>query len=569
MLGCYSNSLGQDSSIVKNSRSISFRLTEEGKTWRKGEIPSGSINNRSVDVILTEQARRLLTEHGYFSGEIQNIRSAGAAKYRIEIDRGPAYTIDTLIIRSDSGKKALNHSYNRLIKPGDRYRKQRVEREIDEILSAYEKSGFALAEVVVSGIDMVPEQQQVRIVLTVDSGPLMRLSGSLFPNLKHIGKEYAETVVNIPDSSIITPERLKRARQNLDNTDLFREVRDPQIVVRDSAYYVQFPLEERNPNEIDLLVGYVPAGEEGGTFIGDGELTFRNALWDGSITNLRFERMQQLVTNLEIQYQRNWLLGAPFGMGGVFTFYQQDSTYQIRNLILNGDYTFGGSTTISGSIRREVSAANDNPELMAPVLDAEALFGGLGFRYRELDRRLNPSSGIELSIDLQTGIKNIQDARAEADSIENRLLQRIMKGYVQYYFNLFRRQVLTPSLHGYVMLSPQYTVSDLKRFGGARSLRGYREDQFRASQLLWGDLEYRYLLDRRSHAFLFGAMGVYQRPKLVVESNSSLETTSWLHSYGLGFSYSTRLGMLKFSYAISPQDDITNGKVHFGISSNL
>jgi outer membrane translocation and assembly module TamA len=139
------------------------------------------------------------------------------------------------------------------------------------------------------------------------------------------------------------------------------------------------------------------------------------------------------------------------------------------------------------------------------------------------------------------------------------------------------------------MLSPHYTETDLNRFGGAKSLRGFREEQFQSSHMLWGDLEYRYLLDRFSYAFIFSAAGYYQRPVLVfdersapassfteqdesrelVENASRQKQSEMLYSYGFGFSYATPVGIIRFNYALSQADSFANGKVHVGIQARL
>jgi outer membrane protein assembly factor BamA len=113
------------------------------------------------------------------------------------------------------------------------------------------------------------------------------------------------------------------------------------------------------------------------------------------------------------------------------------------------------------------------------------------------------------------------------------------------------------------------TFNDLIRFGGANSFRGYAEEQFQAGRLLWGDIEYRFLLDRNSYLFVFGAAGRFHRPKLLTETSNQFQTTDNLYSTGFGMSYQTRIGRLKFTYAISPEESIGNGKVHFGIRTGL
>jgi len=117
--------------------------------------------------------------------------------------------------------------------------------------------------------------------------------------------------------------------------------------------------------------------------------------------------------------------------------------------------------------------------------------------------------------------------------------------------------------------SPHFLITDLFRFGGAESLRGFREDQFRGSQVVWADLEARYLIDRNSYLFLFGAYGFYERPQLINEETDQFTISDTLTSLGFGLAFQSPLGIIKFSYAISPDEDLGNGKVHVGITAGL
>jgi outer membrane protein insertion porin family len=117
--------------------------------------------------------------------------------------------------------------------------------------------------------------------------------------------------------------------------------------------------------------------------------------------------------------------------------------------------------------------------------------------------------------------------------------------------------------------SPHYLITDLFRFGGAESFRGFREDQFRGSSVIWGELEGRYMLQQNSYLFLFGAYGYYERPRLLTEDDELLSFKESLTSFGFGLAFQTQLGIIKFSYAVSPNENLSNGNVHVGISTGL
>ncbi len=219
--------------------------------------------------------------------------------------------------------------------------------------------------------------------------------------------------------------------------------------------------------------------------------------------------------NSSLDYERNWLFHIPFSLGGRFHFLQQDSAYQTRDMFLKASYNLNGATKISGGIHQQSVSTNSNYAIPVPVYDGSSLMASIGLDYQSVDNILIPRKGLYFSLEVETGYKRFNDERITADSLKSRFRQQSIRFYFQPYFNPFRRQVLTFSVHGYFLDSGFYTLSDLIRFGGAESIRGYREDQFQASRLFWGDVEYRYLLDPTSYAFIFGADGTYLRPQLI------------------------------------------------------
>jgi outer membrane protein insertion porin family len=99
--------------------------------------------------------------------------------------------------------------------------------------------------------------------------------------------------------------------------------------------------------------------------------------------------------------------------------------------------------------------------------------------------------------------------------------------------------------------------------GGARTLRGYRENQFFGSRIAWTNTEYRFLLARRTFIYGFVDTGYYFRPKDDLRLSPKAE--GFKYGYGLGLLVETSLGYLGVSFALGQGDSFNNGKIHFGL----
>ena len=135
------------------------------------------------------------------------------------------------------------------------------------------------------------------------------------------------------------------------------------------------------------------------------------------------------------------------------------------------------------------------------------------------------------------------------------------------YLPLFTKQVLLVGFHGKKITSSQLEQSDLFQIGGTNTVRGYRENQFYGSQVLWSNFEYRFLTGRLSSVFVFVDAGYFSRPPDDLHSIPSQE--KFLYGYGVGTRLDTSLGIMQVSFALGQGDGFSDAKIHFGIANDF
>lgn len=440
---------------------------------------------------------------------------------------------------------------------------QKVESGIQELLKLLEVEGYLFAEVLIEQITPDPSTCTVDLHLNIESGETMYSGEMLFPGADLNSRAYLGRISGAEDSVLITSTYLDELRSNLLQSELFTEVGTPEVYEKEEGSpVIVIPVEERSLNQFDGLLGYVPDPSGNGQIVGDFELSLWNVLNQGNGMDLMFERLRPENTRLHVGVRQDWIGSIPLGIGFNFNLFQNDTTYQSRNLRLNAWYLMGRGMRVTGAIGQTGSTSGtDLNRQIEP--DGRKRYAELGFRYSSLDNPEVPRSGVKVSAGFGVANKSV-----DIDSV-NAFSQQYLNASVSYFMPVLKKSVMAVNGNAYFLNSEQVTDSDLLRFGGARSLRGYSEEQFRGSQVIWGDVEYRYLLDRSSYLFAFGGIGYYQRPKLLTEPNADFETSDVLYSTGFGISYKIRIGRLKLTYAISPQERLGNGKVHVGIVTRL
>ncbi len=100
---------------------------------------------------------------------------------------------------------------------------------------------------------------------------------------------------------------------------------------------------------------------------------------------------------------------------------------------------------------------------------------------------------------------------------------------------------------------------DQHPLGGAHSMRGYEEQQFRSPEVGWVNIENRYHLSRKSRAFIFLDAGQYKPDQWM----------SPLLGYGIGVRLKAGIGIIGLDYGLGEGDSLTDGKLHFGLQNDF
>jgi outer membrane protein assembly factor BamA len=109
---------------------------------------------------------------------------------------------------------------------------------------------------------------------------------------------------------------------------------------------------------------------------------------------------------------------------------------------------------------------------------------------------------------------------------------------------------------------------DLDPVGGATSLRGYREQEFRASRWAVARAEYGVFPAGGGRAFAFVDQGILYRPFLTTDGFADSETLYRI-GYGAGFELPSGLGTVALSLGWGQGDGPLDGKLHVRLTNRF
>jgi outer membrane protein insertion porin family len=293
----------------------------------------------------------------------------------------------------------------------------------------------------------------------------------------------------------------------------------------------------------------------------------RNLFGTGRKLALKWQREDRYSQEIGVRYVEPWLFGAPVNLGGGFSQRQQDSSYVRRSFDMNSDLMISDELSVGLVFNSERVIPSDDSSA-STVVGTTTTTGGITIQYDSRDDLVSPTSGAHYGTGYHYG-------RIRAGAIPAAIAGRVISGGTiqrlgvdcEFYVTTFSRQVVAVGIHGREVRTGRPQESDMFRFGGANTLRGYRESQFLGSRIAWTNTEYRFLLARRSFLYGFIDTGYYFRPEDDLRGLPSSE--AFRYGYGIGIRLDTPLGNMGVSFALGQGDTFGTAKIHLGLINDF
>jgi outer membrane protein assembly factor BamA len=449
---------------------------------------------------------------------------------------------------------------------------QLLESDIQSVLQLYSRRGFPFSKIVSDSIHIDPHDGSRLIVkLMIDEGAQVFLDEIQIEGNSTTTAQVIVREARINKGEVFDQEKIVRIQRRLERMQLFSSVSEPQLYIASQISGdslrggLLISVREGNTNTFDGILGYVPSTvpNTDGYFTGNVFVAMRNLFGTGRKAMIRWQRETETTQEIEIQYREPWLFGFPLNLGGTFFQRKQDSTYVKTKLEVRGDLIVTEEFSVAGDVTSESVYPSADLQQFS-IFESNTLFIGAEIQYDTRDNLRNPSSGVRYSTTVQQGRKSISgpEKYLYLATERNFSIQRYSVD-VEVFIATFARQVIMIGIHGKQTTSSRLELSDLYQFGGTNTMRGYRENQFFASQLAYMNSEYRFLTGRASSLFGFVDGGYFSRPSDALRGITRQEKS--LYGFGVGARIETGLGILNISYALGQGDSFSNGKIHAGI----
>ncbi|MCZ6636098.1 MAG: BamA/TamA family outer membrane protein, partial [bacterium] len=430
------------------------------------------------------------------------------------------------------------------VKPGTLLVERQVAAGLEALVGFYETQGYPFCALY-PDLDIQAGADFARISVRIEEGPFVQIDTVHFEGNQVTRAEVLLREMRIGFGVPYDQRKVDRGIQRLLGLSFLEAVGEGELRREGGRIVLVVPIRESRSARFEGGVGYAPGqGGVGQGITGRFALDFDNFLGSGRQGQARWIRRGSAASDLSLQYKEPWMMGFPVFSEFRLNFQQRPGYTE------NG---FGGTVGMDVTSELEIRLGG--------------VFRGVrpdssGFRHFFRHRMWGVEGGVRY--DTRDDFWNPRSGSVYRGNV---IVGKVFQGQNhrsrrQYDFNMAHFvPVGSRSLVALDFYASRVTQTGgvfpeaLLRLGGIQTLRGYREEHFWASKAAWANLEWRFLLNHRSRAFLFLDLGFLDDP---LGGGSAL----WPVGYGAGLRMVSRLGRLGLDYGLARGDHPGLGKVH-------
>ena len=492
----------------------------------------------------------------------------------VVLSDGPRYRLAAPVFSPDSLAALVRlGGFDESPYVGNPFSPGRVTELLDAVVVALAARGYPLAVARLGDLTIDDSAATAAPTIAIETGERVLVSEIDVEGNTETDRGLIIAAVAVRRGTPFNDDLARQVRARLERLDLFAEVAEPQLYRTDSGGYgILVRVVEGTPNTFDGILGYQPPDRPGeqGSLTGHLNFALRNPFGDGRRFAVRFERSKPSQM-LEVRYGEPWVFRLPIDIEVGFRQRQEIASialpsYVQRSFTLDGSYGFldAWSVRLGGSYDETLPELDTLRPCENQLLSSSSLGTSIGIVFDTRTNPINPVSGALLSTSVAIGSKSIRSTTdCSAELLGDAGFRQRIVADLDAFMSLGGALVVAASVHGGEIRGNFLEESDLFRIGGQSTVRGYREDEFRASRRVWGNLETRVLLSRTSFAALFVDGGYASRPEDVLRRVDAQEY--WLLGYGVAAQIESPLGLIRFSFALSRDDSFDTGKVFVGL----
>lgn len=426
-----------------------------------------------------------------------------------------------------------------------------------KIIETLQNNGYPQAKVKLDHFAFYPDS--ITAFLNIEKGPHYVFDKLAIKGDLQVSKSFLAGYTGIKKGQDYSHQKLIDLNQKLNGLGFGMPIANPSVNLLVDTVQIELPIKKVSNNRFDGILGIVPNDKTTGKLLLTGELNIQlqNIAKQGEQIDLQWHKLQAASQDLLLNFKIPYLFNTNIGTSTGFKLLKQDSTYINLLTEFGLQYYFGSRNYIGLTYRYSSSDMLQADSLLAPnSWSYVSNQYGLSFNYQKLDYPFNPHRGYSIQTNAFIGNKKVLKEPIST-------VQQFQFDYnLQYYWYLSPRSTLLTKHLSSFSEAPLFSVSELSRIGGLKTVRGFNESSLYTTSYGILSLEYRYIFEKNSALFAFVDAAWFE-----------LKGQPYYYNYplglGLGMFFKTKAGIFTLSYAVGRTQEqnfeLKSAKIHFGI----
>ncbi len=491
------------------------------------------------------------------------------SSYTVMVDEGALARVRRSRISGTSHfpEAAVQHDLE--LSPGDTFDPRRLTARIETLLSRYDAAGYPFVQVWVDSIGIDPDSAAVDVALYVLEGVTRTVQGVVVEGLRKTKPERAVKIAGITPGTPYRSQLLEDAYLRLVSSGVFSDVGYPTVRISAGGEGVDAVLKVDEParsHTFAAALGYASASENTDRVLsGFAQLELNNI--GGSLKDFGATWSNDGIGRNEthIRYRDRLFLGHRLAFGVRLEQIGQDTLYTWQSAGVEGERGVGrvAGTLLGFSLAGfgDRNVFSEGALLRSSRWRARTgatamwgsdragsyarLGGAVTFAFKHNTFRADSSAAADVRQTIYDGTMGVMIPAW-------RSLHVAVDGRIEW----------LQSEEAGVPLSEQFYI------GGARTVRGYRENQFHGRRVAYARNELRLGRSPRDGFYAFVDAGYVRQESAEPDGTIRVDGTG-LTGYGFGVRSISKVGRLDLSFAVSDGISLRSTKVHVLLEQNF
>lgn len=331
------------------------------------------------------------------------------------------------------------------------------------ITKELENNGFVLAKVHLTNFESEGKNLNAKLVIELNAKRI--LNKIHFVGYEAFPEGYKRQIERKYINAVFTDELVEKLDTDLRSLDFITLNRTSEVLFTENSTEIYVFASKNKRNRFDGLMGF--ANTEDSKIVFNGYLDFNlyNSFNTGERNTIYWKNNGEKQTNLNIKTDWPFVFKSNFGIDASLVLFKNDSLFQNSTTAAGIKYFINSNSFIRIGTENLSSSTISNPTLFP---QNESTFYSLGVFYESKKQiELLQMKKYQVAIDISKG---------ERITNENNVNQEKIKIESNYYFEINPTNFVFLKQQSHWLNSSQYLNSELFRFGGINTIRGFREN---------------------------------------------------------------------------------------------